>query len=161
MLDDGVYVGTPGLWTLITDKSPKTYTKEDYERYNELLHETNVMYRDCDPEGSYPPSNRSTKWNKVLRQICEEFQQKGVVHSEYNDDDDDKYFSGDGLHLQKNGRCFNVRRIGTGICLRPRPMLAGVYGNGLYIRRCSSIYDGEGLLLGPSFRSRSIVGWIL
>ena len=29
MLDDKVYVGPPGLWTLITDKSPKTYTKED------------------------------------------------------------------------------------------------------------------------------------
>ena len=46
MLDDEVYVGTSGLWTLITDKSPKTYTKEDNERYKELLHETNVMYRD-------------------------------------------------------------------------------------------------------------------
>ena len=38
MLDDEVYVGTPDLWTLITDKSPKTYTKEDYERYKELQH---------------------------------------------------------------------------------------------------------------------------
>ena len=38
MLDDEINVGTPGLWTLITDKSPKTYTKEDYERYKELLH---------------------------------------------------------------------------------------------------------------------------
>ena len=38
LLDDEAYVGTHGLW------SPKTYTKEDYERYKELLHETNVMY---------------------------------------------------------------------------------------------------------------------
>ena len=53
MLDDEVYVGTPGLWTLIIDKSPKTYTKEDYERYKELLHETNAMYRDYDPQSSY------------------------------------------------------------------------------------------------------------
>ena len=29
-------------------------------------------------------------------------------------------------------------------------MLAGVYGNCLYIRRGSSIYDGKGLLLGVS-----------
>ena len=69
MLDDKVDVRTPGLWTLITDKSPKTYTKEDYERYKELLHETNVMYRDCDPKSSYSRANRSTKWNKVLRPI--------------------------------------------------------------------------------------------
>ena len=33
MLDDEVYIGMPGLWMLITDKSPKIYTKEDYERY--------------------------------------------------------------------------------------------------------------------------------
>ena len=31
MLDDEVYIGT-----LITDKSHKTYIKEDYERYKEL-----------------------------------------------------------------------------------------------------------------------------
>ena len=48
MPDDEVYVGTSGLWTLITYKSPKTYTEEDYERYKELLHETNVLYRDSD-----------------------------------------------------------------------------------------------------------------
>ena len=90
------------------------------------------------------------------RKFCYQYesQQKGIVHS-----DDD----GDGLCLQKNGRCFNIRRMGTGIYLRPRPMLAGVCGNGLYLRKCSSIYDGEGLLLGPStpFREIPILGWIL
>ena len=129
-------------------QSPKTYTKGDYERYKELLHDANVMYCDYDPESSYPQANRSTKWNKVLRPIWEEFQQKGMVHSDYNGDE--QCFSGDGLYLQKNGCCFNIRRIGTGIYLRPHPMLAGVYGKGLYIHRGFSIYDGEGLMLGPS-----------
>ena len=97
--------------------------------------------------------------NKVLQPIWKEYQQEGIVHS----DDDEKYSSGDGLYLQKNGICFNVGRIGTRMYLRPRPMLAGVYGNGLYIRRGSSIYDGEGLLLGPStpFKKIPISGWIL
>ena len=88
VLDDEVYVGTSGLWTLITDKRPKTYTKVDYERYKELLHETNVMYRDYDPKSSYPRPNRTTKWNEVLLPIREEFMQKGIVHS-----DDDEYIS--------------------------------------------------------------------
>ena len=95
------------------------------------------------------------------RKFCDQygFQQKGIVHS----DGDEKYFSADGLYLQKNGRCYNIRRIGTGIYLRPRPILAGVYGNGLYIRRGSSIYDGEGLLLGLSsqFKKIPILGSIL
>ena len=95
MLDDEVYVGTSGLWTLITDKSPKTYTKEDYERCKELLHETNVMYRGYDHKSSYPRANRSTEWNKVLRLIWEVFQQKGIVHN----DNDEKYFRDDGLCL--------------------------------------------------------------
>ena len=143
MLDDEVYVGTSGLWTLITDKSPKTYTKEDYERYKELLHESNVMYRDYDPKSSYPRANRSTKWNEVLRPIWEESQQKGIVRS----DDDDKYFSADGLYLQKNGHCFNIRRICTG------RMLAVVYGNGLYIRRGSSMMEKD-CCLDHQIRSR-------
>ena len=96
MLDEEVYVGTAGLWRLITDKSPKTYTKEDYERYKELLHEKNVMYHDFDPDSSYPQANRSMKWYKVPRPIWEEFQQKEI--------------DGDGLYLQKNECSFNVRR---------------------------------------------------
>ena len=68
-------------FTLITDKSPTTYTKEDYESYKEQLRETNVMYRGYDPESNYPRANRSTKWNKVLRSIWEEFQQTRIVHS--------------------------------------------------------------------------------
>ena len=124
------------------------------ERYKGQRHETNVMHRDYDPEGSYPRTNRSTKWNKVPRLIWEEFQHKRIMHSAYNGDE--KYFRGDGLYLQKNGRCFNVRRIGSGIHLRPRTMLAGVYGNGLYIRRGSSIYDGEGLLFEPSIPFKKI-----
>ena len=91
MLDDEAYVGTSSLWTLITDKSPKRYTMEDYGRYKELLHETNVMNGGYDPKSSYPRANRSMKWNKILRPIWEVFQQKGIIHS----DDDEKYFSGD------------------------------------------------------------------
>ena len=33
--DDDVYVGTPGLWSLITDKVPKNYDERDLERYKD------------------------------------------------------------------------------------------------------------------------------
>ena len=37
------------------------------------------------------------KWDKVLQPIWEEFQQIGIVHSDYNYDDcNEKYFIGDG-----------------------------------------------------------------
>ena len=90
-----------------------------------------------------------------------------------DDDDDDveeEYHStmlGDGLYrayLQKNGRCFNVYRDGSGLHLALRPMLAGVSGNdSLYIRVGSRVYDGKGVLLGPrcTFRNIPILKWIL
>ena len=73
-LDDEVYVGTPSLWALITDRNPKEYTQENYERCKEPLYATNVIYRDYDPGRSYPRANRSKKWNKILRSIWEDFQ---------------------------------------------------------------------------------------
>ena len=44
-IDGEVYDGTPGLWSLITDKAPKQYDNEDLERYKELLCETNAMHQ--------------------------------------------------------------------------------------------------------------------
>ena len=40
---------TLGLWALITEKSPKENSSEDYERYKKFLYETNVLYGDYDP----------------------------------------------------------------------------------------------------------------
>ena len=65
---------------------------------------------------------------------------------------------------RKMGAAFNVRIIGARMYLRPHPMLAGVYGKwSHYIRRGYSIYDEEGLQLGPSslFKKIPILGWIL
>ena len=221
MGDGEVYDGTPGLWSLITDKIPKEYDNEDLERYKELLHETSAMHQHYDPRSRYPRASRSKKWLHILRPIWTEFQMTGVVSDDENDETDslygprvdendistgdreennekdglmgDDYSSsngnddnetyhdasteffneseekkdgGDGIkmYLQKNGRCFGLQRSGgKGIKFTPRPRLAGVRGNGLYLRIGSSIYAGEGLLLGPQspFRKIPILGWIL
>ena len=52
------------MWTLITIPNPKPeeYTHEDYERYKELLYETNAFYRGYDTESNYHRANRSKKW---------------------------------------------------------------------------------------------------
>ena len=50
---------------------------------------------------------------------------------------------GDGIkmYLQKNGRCFGIdKRTDGAIKFRPRPKLAGVHGNGLYLRLGVDIY---------------------
>ena len=96
-------MGTPGVWALITEKNPKEYSFEDYERYKELLYETTVLHRDYNPRSSYPRGNKSKKWTKILRPIWEDFQREGIAY----DDDDEEYHSnmlGDRLYrtyLQK------------------------------------------------------------
>ena len=70
------------------------------------------------------------------------------------------------MYLQKDGRCFHLQKSGVGgrgMTLPLRPRLAGVRGDGLYLRVGSSIYDGHGLILGPSspFKNIPILGWIL
>ena len=54
VIGNEVYIGTPDLWTLITENNPEGYGEEDYERYN-------VLYRDYDPRSSYPRANRLMK----------------------------------------------------------------------------------------------------
>ena len=215
-IDGEVYEGTPGLWSLITDKAPKQYNEEDLARYKELLHETSAMHQHYDPRSRYPRASRSKKWLHILRPIWTEFQMTGVVSDDEDDERDsidgtrvgdisrgdreennekdglmgDDYRSGDEdetyhdasteffneseekkdggdgikMYLQKDGRCFGLqRRGGKGINFTPRPLLAGVHGNGLYLRVGSSIYDGHGLILGSQspFKHIPILGWIL
>ena len=229
IIDGEVYDGTPGLWSLITDKAPKQYTEDDLGRYKELLHETSAMHQHYDPRSRYPRASRSKKWTHILRPIWTEFQMTGIVstnedgerdsidgsrvgendistgdrgennendglmgddYSSNDDDnesstlvdkdsddseddfqdsrttfDDDESAGGDGMkmYLQKDDRCFGVQKTGRGITFIPRPRLTGIRGNGLYLRVGSSIYDGEGLLLGPKspFKKIPILGWIL
>ena len=57
VIGNEVYVRTPGLWTLITEKNPKEYDEEVYERYKELIYETKGLYREYDRRSSYPRSS--------------------------------------------------------------------------------------------------------
>ena len=69
IVGDETYEGTPGFWSLVTEKNPKGYTLDDLERYKELLHETNALYQEYDPYSHYPRASGSKKWKKILRHI--------------------------------------------------------------------------------------------
>ncbi len=83
--DDSMYVGdvsfsaTPGFWSLVTDKFPRNYTKEDLSRYKELLHESNALYQEYDPETRHPRSSKSHKWKRILKRIWKEFTDTDIV----------------------------------------------------------------------------------
>ena len=201
-IDDETYVGTSGLWSLITSKSPTNYTDDDLQRYKELLYETSALHQHYNSRDPYPRASRSMKWKQILGPIWNEFQMTGmtppspmnrtktsfddnddtdsldgtIVDDKRNNDDldsDESFHSigsegelskGDGIkmYLQKQGRCFGLERCGNGLKFIPRPNLAGIRGDGLYLRVGSGIYDGKGLILGSKspFKNIPILGWI-
>ena len=81
IIGDEKFEGTPGLWELIMSKNPKYFTEADYDNYTRLMLKTNALYRDNNPESSYPKSSRSDKW-KLIKYIWnrrEEYEGKGVI----------------------------------------------------------------------------------
>ena len=75
-----------------------------------------------------------------------------------------KSSNGDGLYLFKRGHCIKVDPVkGNGLYLRAHPSSHGALGDGLYLKRGSSIHNGEGLILGKNspFKNVPILGWIL
>ena len=56
---------TRGMWSLLTKKEPKEYTKDDLHNYKQILYDTNSLYQQNDPNTNRPKSSRSSKWALV------------------------------------------------------------------------------------------------
>ena len=75
------FMGTPGLWELITSKNPKNFTEEDYGEYKGIMILTNALHRNNDPNNPFPKGSKSTKWMTLLSPIWHrgKYDGKGVV----------------------------------------------------------------------------------
>ena len=80
---DERFLGTPGLWELITSKNPKNFTDKDYGEYKGIMLLTNALHRDYDPYNPHPRGSRSGKWIRLLSPIWSmhrgKFEGKGIV----------------------------------------------------------------------------------
>ena len=65
IIEHKVYHGTPGLWSLITDKVPQNYNRKDLEEYTGILKQTNVLHKRDDPNNLNPRASKSVKWQKI------------------------------------------------------------------------------------------------
>ena len=64
---------------------------------------------------------------------------------------------GDGLYLRKLGHCVKIDPVpGNGLYLTPHKRLSEVAGDGLHLKRGSTIQDGSGLILGPNSPFKNI-----
>ena len=71
IVNDKEYQGTPGLWELITSKTPDSeiFTDGDYEQYQNILVETNAMRQNNDPTSTKPKGSRGKKWRVYVKPI--------------------------------------------------------------------------------------------
>ena len=68
--DGDKFIGTDGLWELITSTDQKKkYEDEDLVNYGYLMIKTNALYRAKNPNNPNPRSNRSNKWKNILGPI--------------------------------------------------------------------------------------------
>ena len=63
------FTGTPGMWELIVNESPKDYTEKDYNDYKYLMTITNAMYRNDDPRQDHPKPANNDKWRYTVGPI--------------------------------------------------------------------------------------------
>ena len=161
-----VYDGTPGLWALLTetqeDKLGKDkWIQDDIDNYAAILDVTNVLHEDYDPENPNPRASKSWKWRNILRPIWKQLQKEessgsGLLLPQHP-------VPGCRVYLNKNDHCYMVQKAGKGLYLTPHPPFGGIFGNGLYLKAGSTLYDGHGLLLGQNspFKDIPILGLLL
>ena len=66
------FVGTDGLWELITSKyldEELDYDEDDLKEYEKLMIKTNALHRYNDPGNPRSKGNKSTKWLEILSPI--------------------------------------------------------------------------------------------
>ena len=88
ILDDDTFIGTAGLWGLITSKNPDKklidWTKKDRYNYDKLMIKTNALHKGYNPNRG-PRSSKGWKWTNILSTIWfgeepkERYQGSGVV----------------------------------------------------------------------------------
>ena len=76
IIEGKTYIGSPGLWELITSNNPQKFTEEDYINYTNLLVQTNTIYQGNDPKNTKPKSSGGSKWNNLISPIWEQIKPK-------------------------------------------------------------------------------------
>ena len=95
IINNITFVGTPGLWELITLKNPENYTEEDLTKYEQLVILTNTAYRNNNPTQNYPKQSRGIKWKNIIKPIWEK-----IKKEEYKEfEEPEPGINGEGLKI--------------------------------------------------------------
>ena len=73
------FIGTDGLWELLTYKNPQNFDDKDKDMYEDLMIMTNALHRDNDENNPHPKGNhKSYKWVNIIRPIW--YRKKGGIY---------------------------------------------------------------------------------
>lgn len=72
IVDGRKYEGTPGLWELITTKTPQNYTDGDRKDYANLLFKTGAIYQKNNPDTRRPKASRLPKYSGIIKGIWDD-----------------------------------------------------------------------------------------
>ena len=76
-VDNVEYNLTAGLWSLITEKNPQSYTEKDLDAYSALVRQTEVIDHPNNVTSKSRP-RATTKFQKILKPIMQKEQQQGT-----------------------------------------------------------------------------------
>src|SRR5436190_5498168 len=74
IVDGEKFVGTPGLWRLLTYREApedRLYSDEDLENYSKILWKTNSIYKNNNPTAKKPKSSKGHKYINLIKKIWE------------------------------------------------------------------------------------------
>src|SRR5436190_6888839 len=74
IVDGEKFVGTPGLWRLLTYREApedRLYSDEDLENYSKILWKTNSIYKNNNPTTKKPKSSKGHKYKNLIKEIWE------------------------------------------------------------------------------------------
>ena len=81
IVDGKEFIGTPGLWELLMLKYPspeERYLPDDYDNYERLMIQTNVLHRENDPYNIYPKGSKGHKWTRLHSPIWKKHREEEV-----------------------------------------------------------------------------------
>ena len=87
-VDNTIFEGIKGFWELVTSKNPNpdNFTKEDLNKYRQLVILTNTAYRGNDPNQNKPKSSGSSKWKHIISPIWEAIKQQKEAEEKVEDE---------------------------------------------------------------------------
>ena len=165
-VENEFYLGTKGLWNLITGMTENQigYVDEDYTpfdllEYVKLIKQTSVLHHDFNPDNPRPRANSSWKWKQFLKPLWDDLKNErssgsGLSRRDHRLQDPVKSYK---TYIQKKNKCYRVQTVGDGLFLSPAHLRRHFSGNGLFLKRGRRIYDGRRLLLSKDSPLRKYI----